>query len=92
MKINDDGDMYALGGAIFYKGWLMGSYVALWRGYASFDAEGGENFLANVLNGNAYEGYVLDDVWCISPFVDGKIGNLEIKSTASFLDGNEIYL
>ncbi|ETR73620.1 MAG: hypothetical protein OMM_00819 [Candidatus Magnetoglobus multicellularis str. Araruama] len=44
--------------------------------------------MTNVLSGNAYEGYVLDDVWCISPFVDGKIGNLEIKSTASFLDGN----
>jgi pimeloyl-ACP methyl ester carboxylesterase len=76
----DDGDMYSVGAAAFYKGWLMGSYVAFWKGYAAYDS----------LNspGLPQEGYVLDDVWCVSPFVDGKIGQLEVKSTISFLDGN----
>jgi pimeloyl-ACP methyl ester carboxylesterase len=99
----DDGDMYSVGAAAFYKGWLVGTYVAYWNGYAPYVGQTIETSHSHSfkLTGTTYNtdtqvtsteyyqnGYVLDDVWCVSPFVDGKIGKLEVKSTLTFLDGN----
>lgn len=92
----DDGDMYALGGAAFYKGILAGAYVAYWNGYAAYlgrDVEISE--LDTTINGLEFniqtevaKGYVLDDLWTISPFIDATIGKFELKSTLTFMDGN----